>query len=141
MIDGVNVVGPFNSPGVSKTTSRERLFICQPQPGPSGPAGEERTCARSIIENLARRAFRRPVTKDEVDSLMPYFEAGQERIRQDLMRASNKQWLPCWSIPTSSIARFERRRAGANRRRRRVPVERSGTRFAPVVLPVESGAR
>ena len=32
MIDGVTVVGPFDSPGVSKTASRERLFICQPQP-------------------------------------------------------------------------------------------------------------
>jgi mono/diheme cytochrome c family protein len=72
MIDGVTVVGPFNSPGVSKTTSRERLFICQPQPG------QEAFCARIIIENFARRAFRRPVTKDEVDSLMSYFEAGKK---------------------------------------------------------------
>src|SRR5215471_2226173 len=31
MIDGVTVVGPFNSPGVSNTPSRERVFICQPQ--------------------------------------------------------------------------------------------------------------
>jgi hypothetical protein len=75
MIDGVTVVGPFDSPGVSKTSSRERLFICQPQPGPSG---EDKACARTIIETLARRAFRRPVTKDEVDSLMPYFETGRK---------------------------------------------------------------
>src|SRR5437867_4287625 len=73
MIDGVRVEGPFNSPGVSKTSSRERIFICQPQPG------EERPCARRIIENLARRAFRRPVTGDDVDSLMPYFDAGQKK--------------------------------------------------------------
>ena len=72
MIDGVTVVGPFNSPGLSKTPSREHIFICQPQ------AGEEPACARRIIENLARRAFRRPVTKDDVDSLMPYFEAGKK---------------------------------------------------------------
>ena len=72
MIDGVTVVGPFNSPGVSKTPSRERIFICQPQ------SGEERACARRIIENVARRAFRRPVAKEDVDSLMPYFEAGQK---------------------------------------------------------------
>ena len=72
MIDGVTVLGPFNSPGVSKTTSRERLFICEPQ------AGKEQACARTIIENLAGRAFRRPVTKDDVDSLMPYFEAGRK---------------------------------------------------------------
>ena len=75
MIDGVTVVGPIDSTGVSKTRSRERLFICQPQPG--APTGEVQGCARTIIENLARRAFRRPVTKDDVDSLMPYFEAGR----------------------------------------------------------------
>jgi hypothetical protein len=70
MIDGVTVVGPFNSPGVSKTSSRERLFICEPR------VGQEVSCARSIIETLARRAFRRPVTKEDIDSLMTYFETG-----------------------------------------------------------------
>jgi hypothetical protein len=72
MIDGVTVVGPFESPGVSKTASRERIFICQPQ------ANEESPCARRIMENLARRAFRRPVSKEDVDSLMQYFEAGRK---------------------------------------------------------------
>jgi len=72
MIDGVTVNGPFNSPGVSKTASRERIFICEPR------ANEETGCARRIIDNLARRAFRRPVTKEDVDSLMPYFETGRK---------------------------------------------------------------
>jgi mono/diheme cytochrome c family protein len=121
MIDGVTVMGPFNSPGVSKTLSRDRIFICQPETrearglaspkperearglaspkperearGLASPKPEEREarglaspkpekddpdCARRIIENLARRAFRRPVTKVDVDSLMPYFEAGRK---------------------------------------------------------------
>ena len=78
MIDGVTVLGPFNSPGVSKTPSRERIFICQPQQGRPGASAEEQACARRIIENLARRAFRRPATKEDVDSLMRYFEAGQK---------------------------------------------------------------
>ncbi|MBI2149434.1 MAG: DUF1592 domain-containing protein [Acidobacteria bacterium] len=79
MIDGVTVVGPFNSRGVSKTPSRERVFICEPQQGrPGAPAGEDQACARRIIENLARRAFRRPAAGDDVDSLMRYFEAGRK---------------------------------------------------------------
>ena len=45
---------------------------------PAQPIRRRQACARTIIENLARRAFRRPVTKDEVDSLMPYFEAGRK---------------------------------------------------------------
>ncbi|HET9942646.1 MAG TPA: DUF1592 domain-containing protein, partial [Terriglobia bacterium] len=72
MIDGVTVGGPFNSSGVSMTPSRERLFICQPQPG------QEESCARTILENLARRAFRRPVTGDDVDSVMVYFREGRK---------------------------------------------------------------
>ena len=66
------LTGPFDSPGVSETPSRQRIFVCQPQPN------EERACARRIAENLARRAFRRPVTAGDVDSLMPYFETGME---------------------------------------------------------------
>jgi hypothetical protein len=88
LVDGVNVAGPFNSPGVSETVSRRRVFICRPST-PLGAAlseskgrpakpGEELSCARRITENLARRAFRRPVTAEEIDSLMPYFESGRK---------------------------------------------------------------
>jgi hypothetical protein len=75
MIDGVTVTGPYNSPGVSKTPSRERLFICQPR---AGDAADERACARKIIENLSHRAYRRPITREDVDSIMSHFEAGQK---------------------------------------------------------------
>src|SRR5262249_3291935 len=51
----------------------EARGLASPKPEEEGPA-----CARRIIENLARRAFRRPVTKQDVDSLMPYFEAGRK---------------------------------------------------------------
>ena len=71
LVDGVQVVGPFNSPGVSETPSRRRIFICRPEPQ------DERACARRISANLGRRAFRRPVTDQEVDSLMPYFDSGR----------------------------------------------------------------
>jgi mono/diheme cytochrome c family protein len=74
IVDGVNVVGPFNSPGVSDTPSRRRVFICRPA------SGEERACARRIAESLTRRAFRRPVTAEEIDSLMPYFDAGRKGV-------------------------------------------------------------
>jgi hypothetical protein len=81
LVDGVQVVGPFNSPGVSETASRRRIFICHPSTplgaSPSKPNDEER-CARRISENLARRAFRRAVTAEELDSLMPYFESGRK---------------------------------------------------------------
>ena len=71
VLSGVRVVGPFNAPGVSDTPSRRRIFICQPQPK------QEIACVRRIAGNLARRAFRRPVSGADVDSLMPYFDAGR----------------------------------------------------------------
>jgi mono/diheme cytochrome c family protein len=68
VIGGVRVEGPFNSPGSSETPSRRKIFVCKSQ---------DKACARRIAENLARRAFRRPVTTDDVDSLMPYFDNGR----------------------------------------------------------------
>jgi hypothetical protein len=68
VIAGVRVEGPFNSPGVSETPSRRKLFVCRTQ---------DTACARRIAESLARRAFRRPVSSADIDSLMPYFDSGR----------------------------------------------------------------
>jgi hypothetical protein len=38
---------------------------------------QDKACARRIAENLARGAFRRPVTAADIDSLMPYFDSGR----------------------------------------------------------------
>jgi hypothetical protein len=70
VIAGVRVEGPFNSPGVSETPSRRKIFVCRTQ---------DKACARRIAEHLARGAFRRPVTAADVDSLMPYFDNGRAR--------------------------------------------------------------
>jgi hypothetical protein len=73
---GVDVVGPFNSSGISETPSRRRVFVCRPG---VNDANKEQACARRITENLARRAFRRPVTKEDIDALMPYFDRGRQQ--------------------------------------------------------------
>jgi hypothetical protein len=71
--NGIEIVGPYNTTGVSKTTSRDLIFVCDPK-----TVGEP-ACARKITENLARRAFRRPVTADDVNRLMPFYELGREK--------------------------------------------------------------
>jgi mono/diheme cytochrome c family protein len=73
LVDGVTVRGPFNATGVSETASRKKVFVCRP----SGD-GDERPCARRIADSLARRAFRRPVTAAEAESLLPYFDEGRK---------------------------------------------------------------
>ncbi len=74
LANGIEIVGPFNSTGVSKTASRALIFVCDPRTEAIG----EPACAKQITENLARRAFRRPVTADDVARLMPFYEAGRE---------------------------------------------------------------
>jgi hypothetical protein len=72
LVDGVQIAGPYNPTGVSKTPSRALIFVCDPK------VKEESSCARQITENFARRAFRRPVTGDEVSRLMSFYEAARK---------------------------------------------------------------
>jgi len=72
LTNGVEIIGPFNSTGVSQTASRALIFVCDPH-----KIGEQ-ACAKRIIEHLARRAFRRLVTADDVARLMPFYEAGRK---------------------------------------------------------------
>ncbi len=67
----VEVKGPYGATGLSRTASREKIFICEPR-----ATDEMRPCAEEIAANLARRAFRRPVTEEDVERLMPFYEAG-----------------------------------------------------------------
>jgi hypothetical protein len=69
LVDGVVISGPFNPIGVSRTLSRNLIFVCD-----SNATGES-PCAREITENLAHRAFRRPVTADEVTRLVQFYAA------------------------------------------------------------------
>jgi hypothetical protein len=68
----VTVVGPFNVSGVSDTESRRRIFTCQP----NGKESEAR-CAQQIISTLARRAFRRPATPEDLEVLINFYNEGR----------------------------------------------------------------
>jgi mono/diheme cytochrome c family protein len=71
---GVTVDGPFNPTGDPvDTTSRTRIFVCR-APDPK----EEASCAGRILSNLARKAFRRPVTDKDLASLMQFYTEGRK---------------------------------------------------------------
>ncbi|HEY6344113.1 MAG TPA: DUF1592 domain-containing protein [Bryobacteraceae bacterium] len=84
LVDGIEILGPYNPTGVSQTASRALIFICDPQNQAQNQAQNqtktagEQTCAKQIAENLARRAFRRPITADDLAQLMPFYVAGRE---------------------------------------------------------------
>ncbi|HEX5229831.1 MAG TPA: DUF1592 domain-containing protein [Bryobacteraceae bacterium] len=76
LIDGIEIDGPFHATGVSRTASRALIFVCDPQ-SKTKPIGEA-ACAKQIAESLARRAFRRPITQEDLARLMPFYEAGRK---------------------------------------------------------------
>jgi len=70
----IHVVGPYAATGPTRTPSREKLLsICKPEAPDQG-----RACAERITRDLAGRAFRRPVTKEDIDRLMAFYDAGHE---------------------------------------------------------------
>ena len=54
----LQIRGPLSVTGMSESASRAKIFICQP----TRRHATRRPARSKIVENLARRAFRRPVT-------------------------------------------------------------------------------
>ena len=73
LIGDIEVVGPYAATGPTRTPSREKIFTCEPE-----VPERERACAERITADLARRAFRRPVTTEDIDRLMAFYDAGHE---------------------------------------------------------------
>ena len=68
------VVGPTRVTGVSDTPSRRRVFVCRPL-----SATDEIPCATKILTSLSTKAYRRPVTKADVDGLLKFYLNERER--------------------------------------------------------------
>jgi hypothetical protein len=68
------IVGPFEVTGVSDHPTRRAIFTCRP----TAPQ-EAVPCARRIIEQLATRAYRRPVSTGDMDELMRFYREGADR--------------------------------------------------------------
>jgi hypothetical protein len=72
----LQIRGPLSVTGLSSSPSRSKIFICHSEPSRNAPGIDAEGCARKIVENLARRAFRRPVTTDDVRPLMAFYKSG-----------------------------------------------------------------
>jgi hypothetical protein len=68
----MSVTGPFNIAGVSDTPTRQRIFVCRP-----ATEREEAPCARQIVETLATRAYRHPVDREQLSTLMDFYTQGR----------------------------------------------------------------
>jgi len=68
------IEGPYNVTGVSATPSRDRIFVCWP-----ATAANETLCAERIFTNLTRRAYRRPVTADDVQAPLAFYRQARQK--------------------------------------------------------------
>ena len=69
-IDVFQIAGPYEGRAPVDTPSREQIFVCRPT------GVEDTACARDILSELARRAYRRPSTEVDVEELMRLYTAG-----------------------------------------------------------------
>ena len=75
-VEAIDVAGPYDATGAGDTASRRRIFICRP--ADDAGASESEVCAREILSALATRAYRRPVTEAELETLLRFHRDGQE---------------------------------------------------------------
>jgi mono/diheme cytochrome c family protein len=61
--------GPYSAHAPLTSPSRELLFACRP-----GNADEEIPCATKTLSRLAMRAYRRPATPDDVQTLLNFYK-------------------------------------------------------------------
>jgi hypothetical protein len=85
----VIIDGPYNVTGLGDTPSRRRIFTCRPK-----SAADENACAREILSNIARRAYRRPVTDDDLKSPLAFFAEGRHATPASDFDAGIRAALP-----------------------------------------------
>jgi len=73
-VSSFQLQGPFDARGLGSTPSRDRIFTCHPAADAKPDA--QAACARTIISALAERAYRRPVSNEDISELMQYYQDG-----------------------------------------------------------------
>ena len=83
--------GPYNGQVPQDSPSRRRIFVCSPSPSGEAPRRDravasakadqnnETACATKILSTLARRAYRRPTTTEDVQTLLGFFSRARAK--------------------------------------------------------------
>ena len=129
----IELIGPYTAVEGPSRESRRKVYACGHLTGGHGPQ-----CPRVILTDLARRAYRRPVTPADVDPLLKLAEASRERgepFEQGIAVA-----LHAILVSPDFLFRIERD-AGDRIRGRRRAHRAARARLPAVVLPLEQHAR
>jgi hypothetical protein len=71
-ISSLLIDGPYDGRVPQDSPSRRRIFVCRP-----ASRAEETPCATRVLSTLARRAYRRPATSDDVQTLVGFYRRGR----------------------------------------------------------------
>ncbi len=69
----LRIQGPFNAQRPAGSRSLRKVLTCDPAAASASEGG----CARAILTTLARRAYRRPATAQDVDALLRFYAEGR----------------------------------------------------------------
>ncbi|HWF10245.1 MAG TPA: DUF1592 domain-containing protein [Bryobacteraceae bacterium] len=104
-VASVAITGPVNATGPGDTPSRRKIFLCHPD----SPA-DETGCAKKILADLARHAYRRPVKDSDLETLLGFYQTARNNggnfergIEAALARVLIDPWF---------VFRFEKEPAG-----------------------------
>lgn len=70
----VSINGPYAASGPGDTASRRRIFTSMP-----AKSEDEEPCAKQILSTLTRRAYRRPITDDDLGRPMKHYHQAREQ--------------------------------------------------------------
>src|SRR6266481_6584496 len=72
-VSRITIQGPVNGLPAQDTPSRKKILMCSPT-----TPREEPACAKTILTTLARRAYRRPLTSKDTETLLNFYRSGRE---------------------------------------------------------------
>ena len=72
VVGSVRIRGPFTATRASDSAALRKVYICQP----SSPE-QESPCADQILTALMRRAYRRPVTAQDKEWVLGFYQEGR----------------------------------------------------------------
>jgi len=74
MVERIEIAGPLDVAAPKDNTTRPEIFVCEPM----GRRDEDDRCAEKILTMVASRAYRRPVTDLEVQTLLGLYQIGRD---------------------------------------------------------------
>jgi mono/diheme cytochrome c family protein len=78
-VSSIAITGPLNPTGPGDTPSRRKIFVCRP-----ATEADEAACAKTILSTLVLRAYRRPASGADLDTLLSFYQNGRKNGTFDL---------------------------------------------------------